>query len=445
MSMMIDPSRWSHAEKVGACEYQLFNLSDCEVCGCAGKSGDAVNVKGVTKIALRAAGLTVAKPGDYVDLGCCDALGGIVTCCGCYRDEEQVREEQPEPEPEPEVVEKPRKIVKYVLGNVTGKLLIIGTLTYVDHSLGERRSKGWQFASRGWSYSSRKRHDTEAKALAPIKRRFGKLTIVDTEEEATAAIAHWVQEQMDIANPEEAFKPEPEVEDIQPLDLESERTPEPSSAMPRHTRREDWLHEAVPYLRELILTRAPDGAPMIDQDRPEPYLSVGWPKRSRGKAARVGECWSAQHESGRAHIFVSPELADAVRVLDVLVHELIHDYVGLECGHRGAFAQVAKGVGLEGKMTATIAGDALRLELERIALLCGPYPHEALTQEPRATPKQRCRQRKYTCPECGQIIRAATDDLQAICYACSHKGPVGEIVEPLWFVLDGGEQPTEEG
>ena len=222
---------------------------------------------------------------------------------------------------------------------------------------------------------------------------------------------------------EQLAKPDPEVEKT-------------ASAMPRHTRREDWLHEAVPYLRELILTRSSNGAAECDQDRPEPYLSVGWPKKSRGKAARIGECWSAQHESGRAHIFVSPELADALRVLDVLVHELIHDYVGLDCGHKGAFKRLAQDVGLEGKMTATVAGDALRLELERVALLCGHYPHEALTQEPRATPKQRCRQRKYTCPECGQILRAATDELQVICYECSSKNLDGAITEPVYFVIE---------
>ena len=311
---MKDLKSWTHAEKIGAMTYQLYTIADCEVCGCDCKTGNTVNLKGVTKTRLRAEGLTVVARG-HEELGACDALDGIAVCPGCYKDEDEV-----------EVVD-----------------------IHLDDC-------------------------------------------VDADE-----AIRLIDEQLD--KPEEAFD-------------EVEKT---ASAMPRHTRREDWLHEAVPYLRELILNRSSDGAAECDQDRPEPYLSVGWPKKSRGKAARIGECWSAQHESGRAHIFVSPELADAVRVLDVLVHELIHDYVGLDCGHKGAFKRLAQDVGLEGKMTATVAGDALRLELERVALLCGHYPHEALTQEPRATPKQRCRQRKYKCPECGQILRAATDDLQAIC------------------------------
>ena len=331
---------WTHAEKIGAMTYQLYTIADCEVCGCDGKTADCATVQ-ASRTRLVAAGVKVVAHGTHLDLGACDALGGIAVCCECYRTEEQVREEAQDEEPVDEVVdihlddcvdadeairpideqlakpevEKPLYTQQRVLAVFVNKLMRVGTLTHYGDDT-------YKVGGHDCILQNRKAHKTAKGALGIAKKRFGKLTLVeDTDEAEAAAVDAWKAEQVDIAKPEEAFKP---------LELESEKVTRANPA----GLREDWLHEAVPYLRELILTRSSNGAAECDQDRPEPYLSVGWPKKSRGKAARIGECWSAQHESGRAHIFVSPELADAVRVLDVLVHELIHDTSGSTAGTR---------------------------------------------------------------------------------------------------------------
>ncbi|MFW6188243.1 MAG: hypothetical protein ACOC84_09650, partial [Actinomycetota bacterium] len=55
----------------------------------------------------------------------------------------------------------------------------------------------------------------------------------------------------------------------------------------------------------------------------------------------------------------------------------------------------------------------------------------ALSDEAKPTERQKTRYRKWTCPACGQIVRAATDELHAYC--AGGKG-VDHDIEP--FVLE---------
>jgi len=73
-------------------------------------------------------------------------------------------------------------------------------------------------------------------------------------------------------------------------------------------------------------------------------------------------------------MFISPVLADPVKVLDVVVHENVHRIVGIKCGHKGAFKRLAESIGLTGKMTSTIAGP----ELEQKLLYWGFYQTPAI-------------------------------------------------------------------
>ena len=47
-------------------------------------------------------------------------------------------------------------------------------------------------------------------------------------------------------------------------------------------------------------------------------------------------------------------------------------------GHRGNFARIAKAIGLTGKMTATVAGEDLKVRLSEISDGLGLFPHGAL-------------------------------------------------------------------
>jgi SprT-like family. len=136
------------------------------------------------------------------------------------------------------------------------------------------------------------------------------------------------------------------------------------------TTREEWLRTAVTKLEVHLVEKT--GYRM-----PEKWaVTCGWPLGSR-KA--IGQCFDPKtSRAGVTEMFISPELDDPVRVLDVLLHEMVHAAVGCEHKHGRVFARAARACGLEGPLTATTAGDALREVLERIAADLGEYPHSAV-------------------------------------------------------------------
>lgn len=135
--------------------------------------------------------------------------------------------------------------------------------------------------------------------------------------------------------------------------------------------REEWLLRAAAEFAAIFGD--------VGESVPQIRVSVGWP--GSGRRAVIGECWSGSAATdGVAQIFISPTLDDAVRVLDVLLHEMIHAIDENKSGHRGRFAKIAKAVGLEGPMTATKAGEALQARLEGVHARLGTYPHAALNR-----------------------------------------------------------------
>ena len=79
-------------------------------------------------------------------------------------------------------------------------------------------------------------------------------------------------------------------------------------------------------------------------------------------------------EDGAFEIWISPEIQDQARALDVLIHELAHAAAGFEAGHKGDFEIIARMFGLEGPLTATHAGEGLKSELELLTVELGTYP-----------------------------------------------------------------------
>lgn len=176
--------------------------------------------------------------------------------------------------------------------------------------------------------------------------------------------------------------------------------------------RERWLVRGAEELG-VILKKA------AGVDAPPSHVSVGFPKGPHGRGRAIGQCWNgALSEDGRAHLFVSPELGAPTRVLDVLLHEVIHAAVGTECGHRGAFAKAARAVGLVRPWTATTAGPELQARLEAVAARLGAYPHSVLAVLSKPRPGSRLR--LFEC-ECGVKVRAGRDELRATCDDCGSK------------------------
>ena len=134
--------------------------------------------------------------------------------------------------------------------------------------------------------------------------------------------------------------------------------------------------------------------------------SCSWPSKSglANKKRRIGEAWSAKNSADQScEVFISPVLKDPLEVAATLVHELVHCAVGVEQGHKGKFIKLAKAIGLEGKMTATHAGEELRTHLKEVTDAIGPYPHAELTHS-NAPKTQKCRLLKVVC-ECGCVVR----------------------------------------
>ncbi|MEV5084376.1 hypothetical protein AB0K74_38230 [Streptomyces sp. NPDC056159] len=141
----------------------------------------------------------------------------------------------------------------------------------------------------------------------------------------------------------------------------------------REITREDWLHKAIDALR-------PDFENIGFPIPKKVHISVGFGYGAKRESLTIlGECWSSRaSEDGVNHIFISPEIDDALLVLATLVHELVHAADDCKSGHKGAFAKHAKALGLTGRMTATVAGPDLSEKLVKLAKKLGPYSHSTL-------------------------------------------------------------------
>jgi hypothetical protein len=100
-------------------------------------------------------------------------------------------------------------------------------------------------------------------------------------------------------------------------------------------------------------------------------------------------------------LFISPELTDGARILDVLAHELVHDTVGTAAGHKKPFKRCALAIGLQRPMRATTASPEFIAWAEALFKRIGPYPAGYLTD----TPKQKGRQLRCECSRCGYLAR----------------------------------------
>ena len=168
--------------------------------------------------------------------------------------------------------------------------------------------------------------------------------------------------------------------------------------------REEWLTQlAERYCLPLIKQHA-----ALAAERSKFRVSCGFPKGRGGRGAvRIGECHAPKSSAdGTVEIFISPTISDPVEVAATLLHELVHFAVGNECGHKGAFRTVAKAVGLEGKMTATVPGAALVVRIKDLWLLwLPPYPHAALKPSD-AAERPGSRLLKMACAsDCGFTFR----------------------------------------
>lgn len=168
--------------------------------------------------------------------------------------------------------------------------------------------------------------------------------------------------------------------------------------------REAWLEAAVNKMMPHFKNAGYDVPPI--------RVSCGWPSSGGlGKKKRtLGQCWAPEASTdGKSQIFISPYLENTgeITALGVLVHEVVHAVVGIKESHNKVFGKCARSVGLEGKMTSALPGEALKKICMEWSEALGPYPHAKLDPEQRPTKKQTTRMVKMECTGCGYVCRAS--------------------------------------
>ena len=179
------------------------------------------------------------------------------------------------------------------------------------------------------------------------------------------------------------------------------------------TTREAWLREAVALMRPYVRDRA-------GLDVPDVAVSVGFPYGRGGRHA-IGQCHYTTADGAPA-LFVHPELDEATRVLDVLLHEALHAALP-DVGHRRPFARAATACGLAGKPTATVAGDDLTPVLAGWLAKLGNYPHARVDTS--KVKKQTTRMLRASCPVDGYTVRVSRKWLEVGTPVC----PCGVTME----------------
>lgn len=177
-----------------------------------------------------------------------------------------------------------------------------------------------------------------------------------------------------------------------------------------YSTREDWLNAFVDYAR---VEFANAGFPLPDKVR----VSVGFTSGGkRGKS--IGECWADScSDDGHFEIFLRPSMETDARIADVLTHELVHAAVGLQARHGKRFKACAEAVGLEGKMTATTAGERWYKWALPILSSLGPLPYAKLNEgENTGRPKQKTNLLKIECPACGWLARVTAKHITPHAY-----------------------------
>ena len=162
--------------------------------------------------------------------------------------------------------------------------------------------------------------------------------------------------------------------------------------------REEWLQAAADALRTPMFSRT-------DLPVPDVRIGVGWP--SGGMRTRVGgQTWARSASvDGVNEITVRVDIHDAVEVLCILGHELIHAALDCKGGHGKMFQRAFYLMGYVNDPKSHMPGDALRAEYATLAASLGDYPSADGLAVAARKKKQTTRMIKCECQECGFIFR----------------------------------------
>ncbi len=202
--------------------------------------------------------------------------------------------------------------------------------------------------------------------------------------------------------------------------------------------REHWLITAADIMIDEIISPA-----ITDIPPPQIRYSLTAPTTKQKKSVVLGSCWNrAASADGTNEIFITSNLDDSLRILDVLLHEQIHAFDDNQSGHGPRFQKLCRKVGLKGggngkvkeSFTATVATPELKTLLEDIIADIGPIPHAKMDIDLNGTTKQKNRQKLMYCTNtgCEFKFRASQKMLDAMqynkCLVCGDASLVQEQV-----------------
>ncbi len=135
--------------------------------------------------------------------------------------------------------------------------------------------------------------------------------------------------------------------------------------------RETWLRQVA----DLMAPKFEDlGFPI-----PPFRVALGFPFKAE---TATGQCWD-KSISGDRHfeIFINLGRDDSRAIASTLAHEIAHAAAGLEHGHKGDFATLARGLGFNGRLTHVQDLDKAPGHvawIDSILTVTGPIPHAAM-------------------------------------------------------------------
>lgn len=171
----------------------------------------------------------------------------------------------------------------------------------------------------------------------------------------------------------------------------------------KYLTREDWLVAGVEELRPFF---AAEGVNITEKIR----VSCALPSNAkRTNFKSVGECFPNTN-SADAHfeIFISPVLADPLKVFETLVAMLCHTAAGA-LGNGKPYQRVAEAMRLlpagptSARYKSVTHGDAFKQAYQQIIDSLGLYVHAELSAS--VGKKQTTRMLKCICPSCGYTVR----------------------------------------
>lgn len=179
--------------------------------------------------------------------------------------------------------------------------------------------------------------------------------------------------------------------------------------------REEWLNA---FKESAAPVFAAAGFPIPDKVR----ISIGFTSTG-ARSNRIGETWiRGASKDAHMEIFIAPTTDSDARIADILTHELVHTAVGHACGHKGAFVDCARAVGLEGKPTSTVGGERWLAWALPILHKIGAAPYAAIMADMEGPKKkQKTYLHKVFCADCGWTARVTA----------THILPHGDLVCPV--------------